>query len=128
VQAVQAQVTTDAERLTSWNPAPDDGPTSVWGCLQLARQRLAGEQGTKYLVIASNMHNTTDVDYTPDFESSKALQDVRVHVIYFSCQDASQCQSLQAQWTSIFTGSGAASVQFDDPSQSQELTNLFAGA
>jgi hypothetical protein len=128
VQTVRAQVTTDAKRLTSWNPATDDGPTDVWGCLQLARQRFSGQQGEKALIIASNMQNATDVNFTSDFESSKALQGVRVHVIYYYCQDAPQCQSRQAQWTRVFTGAGAAAVQFDDPAQSQMLTNLFAAA
>jgi hypothetical protein len=128
LQVARTQITNDGKRLTSWNPPVDNTATSVWGCLQLARQRVAGQAGTRYLIIASTMQNNTNVDYTSDFESSKALQGVNVHVIYYDCEFASSCQSLQAQWTRVFNASGAASVQFDDPAQSAGLPNLFGGA
>jgi hypothetical protein len=128
VQSAQTQVTNDAKRLTSWNPPGDNAATSVWGCLQLARQRFASQPGEKYLIIDSDMQNNTNIDYTSDFESTKALQGVNVHVIYYFCTVAGSCQNLQAQWTGVFKGSGAASVQFDDPAQSDALPNLFGGA
>lgn len=128
LQTVRAQVSNDSKRLASWNPRVDRTATSVWGCLQLARQRFASQPGVKDLVIASDMQNNTNVDYTADFTSSKALKGVNVHVIYFYCQAAGSCQNLQARWTRIFTGSGAASVTFDDPAQSDSLPNLFGGA
>jgi hypothetical protein len=125
---VRAQVANDAKRLTSWNPTVNTTATSVWGCLQLARQRFASQPGVKYLIIASDMQNNTNVDFTADFTASKALKGVNVHVIYYYCQVAGSCQDLQAKWTSVFTGSGAASVKFDDPAQSDGLPNLFGGA
>jgi hypothetical protein len=128
LQLTRTQITHDAKRLTSWNPRVDSTATSVWGCLQLARQRFASQPGVKYLIIDSDMQNNTDIDYTSDFESTKALNGVHVHVIYYYCQVAGSCQDLQAQWTRVFTGSGAASVKFDDPSQSDALPNLFGGA
>ena len=128
LQMTRTQVANDAKRLTSWNPRVDSTATSVWGCLQLARQRFASQPGVKYLIIDSDMQNNTDVDFTSDFESSKALTGVNVHVIYYYCQVAGSCQDLQAQWTRVFTGSGAASVKFDDPAQSDGLPNLFGGA
>jgi hypothetical protein len=128
LQTTRTQVTNDAKRLTSWNPRVDSTATSVWGCLQLARQRFASQPGIKYLIIDSDMQNNTDVDFTSDFESTQALKGVNVHVIYYYCQVAGSCQGLQAQWAHVFTGSGAASVKFDDPAQSDALPNLFGGA
>jgi hypothetical protein len=128
LQMTRTQVSNDAKRLTNWNPRVDSTATSVWGCLQLARQRFASQPGVKYLIIDSDMQNNTNVDYTADFTSSKALNGVNVHVIYYYCQVAGSCQDLQAKWTRVFTGSGAASVKFDDPAQSDGLPNLFGGA
>lgn len=128
IQVTRTQVANDAKRLTSWSPKTDSAATSVWGCLQLARQRFASQPGVKYLIIASDMQNNTNVDYTKDFESSQALKGVNVHVIYYYCQAAGSCQDLASKWTGVFKGSGAASVQFDDPAQSDALTNLFGGA
>lgn len=128
IQATRTKVANDAKRLTGWNPSVDYQATSVWGCLQLARQRFSGQTGTKYLIIASDMQNNTGVDYTADFTSSKALKGVAVHVIFYACQSAGACENLEATWKQVFTASGAASVQFDDPAQSQTITNLFGGA
>ncbi len=129
VKAVETQVTTDAKRLANWNPKIDSKATSVWGCLQLARQRFATQSGTKYLIIASDMQNNTSVDYTSDFTAHQYLKGVNVSVIYYVCQNgAGACQSLQNQWTHVFTASGAKSVKFNDPAQSDALGNLFGGA
>lgn len=128
IQSTRTQVASDAKRLTGWNPPVDSRATSVWGCLQLARQRFTGQSGTKYLIIASDMQNNTGVDYTADFESSKALKGVAVHVIYYACQSAGACESLESTWKQTFTASGATSVQFDDPAETQTITNLFGGA
>src|SRR5262249_48301042 len=128
LQVTQTQVATDAKRLTTWNPPIDSTATSVWGCLQLARQRFSGQPGTKYLIIASDMQNNTCVDCTPDFTRSQALKGVNVNVLFYVCQAAGACQTTAAQWRQIFTSSGAQSVQFNDPSQSQTLGNLFGGA
>jgi hypothetical protein len=73
------------------------------------------------------MENNTSVDYTADFQSSQALKDVHVAVVYFYCSNARSCQSTTAQWQNIFTSSGATSVKFSDPAQSKTLTNLFGG-
>jgi hypothetical protein len=127
VTATRSQVASDAQRLSNWNPPVDNGPTSVWGCLQLARQRLAGAAAAKYLIMASDMRYTTGVDYTADFQAAQALKGINVHVIYQYCQDAGECQTLAAHWGQIFTSSGAASVRFDDPAQSATLSNLFGG-
>jgi hypothetical protein len=128
IQTARTQVGSDAKRLSSWNPAVDSRATSVWGCLQLARQRFTGQSATKQLIIASDMQNNTGVDYTADFESSQALKGVAIRVIFYVCQNAGSCQSLEDSWKQIFTGSGASSVTFDDPSQSQGITNLLGGA
>ncbi|HEX3269513.1 MAG TPA: hypothetical protein VHR15_02610 [Ktedonobacterales bacterium] len=127
VEDLKKQVGSDANRLVNLNPAIDRDATSVWGCLQLARTRFAQNPGTHYLVIASDMENNTSVDYTADFQSSQALKDVHVAVVYFYCSNARSCQSTTAQWQNIFTSSGATSVKFSDPAQSKTLTNLFGG-
>jgi len=126
--AIRAQVAKDAQQLSSWDPPIDERATSLWGCLQLARQRLAAPAATKYLIIASDLKYTTGVDYTADFQASQALKGIHVHVIYQYCQNANICQSLGASWGQVFTTSGAASVRFDDPAQSATLEDLFSGA
>jgi hypothetical protein len=123
----RGQITQDVKRLTSWNPPVDFRATSVWGCLQLARDRFHGQPGTKYLIIASDMENNTNVDFTSDFASSHALSGVNVHVIFYVCQSASTCGQKTATWQHVFKVSGAQSIRFDDPAQSQALTNLFGG-
>jgi hypothetical protein len=128
VDSTRNQVTADTKRLTSWNPPIDSRATSVWGCLQLARQRFASHPGAKYLIIASDMQNNTDVDFTADFRSSQALKGVNVQVIFYYCQTAGACESLASSWQHIFITSGASSVQFNDPAQSKTLPNLFGGA
>jgi hypothetical protein len=128
LQVTKTQVTNDTKRLTDWNPPIDAAATSVWGCLQLARQRFTGQPGTKYLIIASDMKNNTGVDFTSDFASSQALKGVTVSVIFYVCQTAGACQTTAAQWQRIFRSSGAQSVQFNDPAQSLTLGNLFGGA
>ncbi len=128
VQTTRIQVTADAKRLTSWNPRIDATATSVWGCLQLARQRFTGLPGTKYLIIASDMQNNTNVDYTADFQAAQALKGVIVHVIFYVCENAGDCGSLTAYWHHVFQASGAQSITFDDPAQSQAIPDLFGGA
>jgi hypothetical protein len=61
---IRAQVAQDAQQLSGWTPPIDERATSLWGCLQLARQRLAIPAATKYLIIASYLKYTTGVDYT----------------------------------------------------------------
>ncbi len=128
VTVIRGQVAADVARLANWNPPIDATATSVWGCLQLARQRFAGQPGAKYLIIASDMDNNSSVDYTADFTASQALKGVDVHVIYYYCQEAGQCEDRRNSWTPILRGAGAASVTFDDPAQSQALPSLFGGA
>jgi hypothetical protein len=127
VEDLKKQVSSDTNRLVNLNPAIDPAATSVWGCLELARDKFKDNPGKHYLVIASDMKNNTNVDKTSDFQSSQALKDVHVAVVYFYCSNARSCQSTTAQWQNVFTGSGAASVKFTDPAGSQSLTNLFAG-
>jgi hypothetical protein len=128
VTVIRGQVAADVARLTGWNPPIDAAATSIWGCLQLARQRFTGQPGNKYLIIASDMDNNTGVDYTADFTASQALKGVNVRVIFYYCQAAGQCQDRANSWTPILNSAGAASVIFDDPAQSQALPALFGGA
>jgi uncharacterized coiled-coil protein SlyX len=127
VDDLKKQVAADTNRLVNLNPPVDRNATSVWGCLQLARTRFQQNPGAHYLVIASDMENNTSVDYTADFQRSKGLDGVNVAVVYFYCSNARSCQNTTAQWQSIFTSSGAASVKFSDPAQSTSLKNLFGG-
>lgn len=127
LDVTKSQVADDAKRLTSWNPPVDATATSVWGCLQLARQRFSGQPGAKYLIIASDMDNNTNVDFTGDFTATQALKGVSVHVIFYYCQTAGTCQDRATYWQRIFSASGARSIKFDDPAQSQAVANLFGG-
>jgi hypothetical protein len=129
LRVVKGQVSHDTSRLVSWNPPVDNTGTDVWGCLQLARGRFQAQSATKYLIIASDMENNTNVDFTQDFAASQALKGVNVHVIFYACYNgAQQCQDKTAYWQGVFRSSGAASIRFDDPTQSLALTNLFGGA
>jgi hypothetical protein len=125
---LKKQVTTDTARLVNLDPPVDEIATSVWGCLQRARERFQGVTGKKYLIIASDMENNTNVDYTTDFTRTRALDGVTVAVVYYYCADARTCQSKTAQWQGIFAAAGAASATFTDPAQSSVLNNLFGGA
>jgi hypothetical protein len=125
VEDLKKQVGSDANRLVNLNPPVDPAATSVWGCLELARQKFKDNLGKHYLVIASDMKNNTNVDKTADFVQTHALDGVTVYVVYFYCSNARSCQSTTAQWQNIFTSSGAASVKFSDPAQSKTLNNLF---
>jgi hypothetical protein len=127
VDDVKKQVSSDTTRLVNLNPAVDRDATSVWGCLQLARTRFQQNPGAHYLVIASDMENNTSVDYTDDFQRTKALDGVNVAVVYFYCSNSRSCESTTAQWQNIFTSSGAASAKFSDPAASKLLTHLFGG-
>jgi hypothetical protein len=125
----KSKVTSDVHRLITWNPAVDPGQASIWGCLQLARQRFAGQPGTKYLIIASQMVASSNVDYTPEISSPHALAGVHVHVIFrANCTDAEDCLGWTSTWTRDFKQAGAASIRFDDPAATQAITNLFGGA
>jgi hypothetical protein len=132
LRVVKGQVSHDANRLITWNPPVDSKATSIWGCLQLARARFQGQPGTKDLIMASAMENTTNVDFTQDFTTSQALKGINVHVIFYACTgsfgNAQQCQDKTAYWQGVISSSGAQSVRFDDPAQSLALTNLFGGA
>jgi hypothetical protein len=125
IQTIRNQVAADAQRLTSWRPAEDATASSVWGCLQLARTRFQTQSGTKYLIIASNMRNNTNVDYTSYFESSKALAGVRVIVVFYPCEFAGPCELLYEKWRDVFVNSGSPVVRFFDPTQSLALSDLF---
>ncbi|HEV2236343.1 MAG TPA: hypothetical protein VGR57_06735 [Ktedonobacterales bacterium] len=128
VATVRGQVSTDVARLTNWAPPIDATATSIWGCLQLARQRFTGQPGAKFLIIASDMDNNSSVDYTADFTAAQALKDVNVRVIYYYCQAAGQCQDRANSWTPILHNAGAAAITFDDPAQSVALPSLFGGS
>jgi hypothetical protein len=128
VRTTRGQVATDANRLAVLNPAVDNTATSVWGCLQLARDRFQGQSATKYLIIASDMQNNTNVDFTSDFAKAHALSGVIVKVIYYVCQTAGPCAQNAAYWTNVFRTSGAVSIRFYDAAQSNALSTLFGGS
>jgi hypothetical protein len=128
VHTTRNQVAQDSNRLIALNPAVDNTATSVWGCLQLARDRFQGQSATKYLFIASDMQNNTSVDFTSDFEKAHALSGVIIRVIYYVCQTAGACSRNATYWTNVFRASGASSIRFLDPAQSNALSNVFGGS
>lgn len=94
---LQSKKTTLAhlQPLIKLNPQLDDRATDIWGCLQVARARFQGQAGTKLLVIASGMQNTTDVNYTANFVSSHALKGVIVKVIFFYTSGSTQYEQIR---------------------------------
>jgi hypothetical protein len=80
IQNTKNSINSDAARLIAWNPHVDAGGASVLGCFQLAAARFKdAPSGTvKMLYIASSLQNTTDVDYTQNFVTSKALNGAKI--------------------------------------------------
>ncbi len=127
LQQVRTQVHTQTNRLRELAPPTENISTSIWGCLDLASQRLAEKAGIKLLVIASDMENNTDQDKTANFIQSHALKGVAVSVIFYYCQVAVECQQKTTSWQQVFLGAGATSVRFVDAGASPTLPPLLQG-
>lgn len=125
VQGVQKSVTGDVARLNTWNPPADNTATSIYGCLELARDRFNGHAETKLLYIASDLENNTNVDETNTLEASQGLKGAIVHMIFFYSESAARRDAKVAIWCPLMRAAGATAVLFDDPSTSLDLPNMF---
>jgi len=124
VQNDRSAVSLDVnKRLIGWDPAPENSGSSVLGCLAAAASRFQGQTGDKLLYIASDLENTTDVDFEQTLVAQRQLSGSIVHVIYFYSPTAAQDQAKRALWCPYFKAAGATSVTFDLPGQiySQDL-------
>lgn len=124
VQQAKTDITTDVARLTSWSPPADNTATSIYGCLELARDRFADTSATRMIYIASDLENNTSIDQTQALEASHGLNNAIVHVIFFYSDSATRHDEKVATWCNIFHSAGAKTVLFDDPSASLALTDL----
>jgi hypothetical protein len=125
IAKTKADVTQDTARLTSWKPTVDTIASSIIGCFQLAASRFQNQPGTKMVYIASDLENNTDVDYTQNFVTSKALNGAIVHVIYFVSPSAKRDQEKRALWCPFLKSAGAKTVLFSDPTSSPTLADVF---
>ncbi len=125
IAKAKSTVAADTKRLTAWNPPVDYTGTSILGCFKLAAERFQGISGTKMIYIASDLENTTDIDYTQSFVTSHSLAGVIVHVIFFYNTDAAQAQQKKSQWCPYLKSAGAKAVVFNDPASSPYLSDVF---
>jgi hypothetical protein len=125
LNAAKSQVNAELGRLAKWNPGVDSSGTSILGCFQLAVSRFENQPGAKMIYIASDMENTTDIDYTASFVKDQSLAGVIVHVIFFYSPSASRDQQKRAQWCPLLTAAGAKVVIFHDPAQALGGTDMF---
>ena len=117
---VRRDVYQQTEPLRHLRPPIADS-TSVYGCLALASERFAQVSGDKYLVIASDLQNTTLRDYVAPH--TLAFQGVKIRVVFLQCVSAPECRATTAYWRGVFEAAGAQDhdLAFYDPSTSRTL-------
>ena len=117
---VQHDVHQQTEPLRKLRP-PIAYSTSVYGCLALASERFAQVSGDKYLVIASDLQNTTLRDYVAP--RTLAFQGVKIRVVFLQCTSAPECRATTAYWRGVFEAAGVQNrdLAFYDPSTSRTL-------
>lgn len=120
LEQVRRAVHQQTEPLRKLRP-PIAYSTSVYGCLALASERFAQVSGDKYLVIASDLQNTTLRDYVAP--RTLAFQGVKIRVVFLQCVSAPECRATTAYWRGVFEAAGAQNrdVAFYDPSTSRTL-------
>jgi hypothetical protein len=101
-------------------PHPGTTSSDIWGCFQKATDLFVGENGPKYLVIASDMEiagrqQKVKVD----------LNNASVTVINFKCYDASSCYSRENFWTTALKNDHLGSMRFLDPESTAQKQQLF---
>lgn len=121
---VKATVKKQTDRLRSLanRVSVDTVATDLSGALEAASEHFQGKQGTKYLIIASDLMQNTEAQNT----GAVQLSGVRVKVINRTCTDAQVCESNDTYWRTLLLKAGAASVSITDPSNSQAGPILFS--
>lgn len=102
-------------QLAKVQPTPATA-SDAFGCTKKASELLAGFDGDRYLIIATNLEAAV-----PDDRPLK-LDRVQLRMVYYQCDDPSRCDQLKTAWTGLAGSSNAASIQFSDPSEG--LTKL----
>lgn len=119
----QAAVRQQTNALRQLDPPPTSTPSSVFGCLALAADRLhtsPAVAGEKWLLIWSDLRDTSWRDYLPP--SQLSLHGVHIRVLYLPCLSAGQCRCVKAFWRRVFEQAGAADIAFYDPAESTTLS------
>jgi hypothetical protein len=83
--------------------------SDIGGCFQKASDVLSRAEGRRVLIVASDMA----IYGTQDF-AAVALSGVEIHVIYFYCEQATECDQRRQEWGAIL---GAVSVAYYDPDE-----------
>lgn len=108
-RAVQAARQAAAEVAELAYPAATT--TDVWGCLQVATELLAGIDGRRVVLLASDLeHDAVMLDPT-----TVPLDGIDVLVAPWKCEDTTHCPQLRAQWTDQLGELGAESVEIRRP-------------
>lgn len=119
---VRAQVRQQTDALRRWRPRIDTVATSIWGGLARASMWFAGQPGQKWLIVASDWQNNTNVDRVPGL----SLAGVHIRAEYFYCLHPASCQAQQDFWSQVFHRAGAVDWEFIDPVRSLTLAPFFS--
>jgi len=120
---VRSQVKRQTDTLRRLEPSVDTISTDIYGFVERASQRLQGVQGTRLLVLATDLDNN---DLSQQVQGGMHLKNVRVRVIFHYCQNAPECERNDAQWQQVFQQAGSTDIRFLDPGQSLAAPNLFS--
>jgi hypothetical protein len=113
LHAVQESTTEQTQQLLAWRPTVDLRATSIYGVLNLASQRFSTPGGDKWLILASDMQNNTNLDELPP-----DLTGVHILVLFLQTPDAVARAHTAATWTAVFKRAHVASIGFFDPAAS----------
>lgn len=119
--AVQQATHQKTQALRALRPGVDNQATSVWGVLNMASQRFSGVSGDKWLILATDLDNNTNID-----EIAPDLTGVHVLTLDLYCTSAVQCQKTKSTWTRILQQAHVASVRFLEPEESQTAASPWS--
>jgi hypothetical protein len=88
--------------------------------LNLAADRFKGVNGTKYVVLSTDMDNNSSIDRVlPDLSG--------IHVLGFLyCTSAVACQRTKDAWAGVLHQAHVASIDWFDPEQAQSVPNPWS--
>lgn len=115
---LQASVKQETNKLRALVSPDDPDGSDIRGCLVEASQHFQSAQGSKTLLIASDLYSST----SSSFAGSFSLPNVRVKVIWHTCFSTTAiCSANDGYWKQQMLSAGATSVQFFDPATSNAL-------
>lgn len=122
LHTLQAHIHEETNKLRTLHFPYDATGSDVLGCLADAAANMQGVKGVKWLLIASDLVNTTSEKDT----GSLSLSGIGVRAIYHTCVGTpNDCQGRDSFWKQFLLHAGAASVQFFTPAQSTALQETF---